>query len=65
LTAVRQVFRGGPQAVSERSTAKTVPGTERMKNTPIHVCAKTAFLVGLQQKVGELGLSMASRPSVI
>jgi len=32
-----------------------------MKNTPIRVCAKT----GLQQKVGELVLSVTSCPTVI
>jgi hypothetical protein len=35
-----------------------------MKNSTIHVCAKTAFLVDLQQKVGELVFSV-SCPKII
>jgi hypothetical protein len=38
------VVGGGPQAVSEKPIAKIVSGTERMKNAPIPVCAKTAFV---------------------
>jgi hypothetical protein len=34
-----------------------------MKNTPIYVCAKTAFVVDLQQK-GELVLSVTSCPAI-
>jgi hypothetical protein len=42
---VRGGSPGGPQADSqEESTTNIVSGTERMKNTPIHVCAKTAFV---------------------
>jgi hypothetical protein len=29
---------------ARKSIAKILSGTERMKNTPIHVCAKTAFV---------------------
>jgi hypothetical protein len=35
-----------------------------MKNTPIHICAKTAIVVELQQEVGE-ALSVISCPSII
>jgi hypothetical protein len=38
---------------------------ERMKNTPTHVCAKLPLSVDLQQKVGELVLSVTSCPSII
>jgi hypothetical protein len=49
--AVLRVVRGSPQAVSEeKALQKIVSDTERMKNTPIHVCAKTAFLVDLQNR---------------
>jgi hypothetical protein len=42
---IHRVVRGGPQAVSEgKSTEKIISETERMKSTPIHVCAKTAFV---------------------
>jgi hypothetical protein len=39
------VVRGGVQAISEKkSIAKIVSDTERMKSTPIYVCAKTTFV---------------------
>jgi hypothetical protein len=64
--AIYPVVRGGPQAVSEdKVIAKIVSDTEGMENTPIHVCAKTACFVDLQQKVGELVLSIISCPSII
>jgi hypothetical protein len=41
--AIYPVVRGGPQAVLEdKVIAKIVSDTEGMKNTSIHVCAKTA-----------------------
>jgi hypothetical protein len=36
-----------------------------MKTIPTHVCARTALLADLQQKVGELILSITSCPSTI
>jgi hypothetical protein len=48
-----------------KNVAKIVSETERMKNTPIHVCAKTAFLDDLQQKVSELVPFTISCPSKI
>jgi hypothetical protein len=51
--------------LGRKGIAKIVSDTERMKNTPLHVCAKTALLVDLQHKVGELVLSTTSCPSVI
>jgi hypothetical protein len=36
-----------------------------MKNMPVQVCAETASLVDLQQKVGELVLSKTSCPIII
>jgi hypothetical protein len=40
------VVRGSPQAVSEeKNIAKIVSDNERMKNTHIHVCSKTASVV--------------------
>jgi hypothetical protein len=36
-----------------------------MKNTPVRICAKTALLVDLQQKVGELVPSIAYCPTII
>jgi hypothetical protein len=39
------VARGGTRVVSEeKNIAKIISDTERMKNTPIHVCVKTAFV---------------------
>jgi hypothetical protein len=35
------VIRGG---FGKKIIAKIVSDTERMKNTPVHVCAKTAFV---------------------
>jgi hypothetical protein len=36
---------GGPQAVFEETNiAKILSDTERIKNTPKHVCVKTAFV---------------------
>jgi hypothetical protein len=43
-TVIRGDSQGGPQAVSERkSVAEIVSDTVRMKNTPVHVCAKLTF----------------------
>jgi hypothetical protein len=41
---VRQEVCGGPQTVSEESIVTTVSDTERMKNTPVNVSAKTNFV---------------------
>jgi hypothetical protein len=35
-----------------KSVVKIVADTEQMKNAPIRVCAKTAFVGDLQQKEG-------------
>jgi hypothetical protein len=43
--AVSRVFR-------RKSVVKIVADTEQMKNAAIRVCAKTAFVGDLQQKVG-------------
>jgi hypothetical protein len=44
LSVSQIVVRGGPQVVSrEERITKIVSDTERMQNTPIHVCAKTVF----------------------
>jgi hypothetical protein len=51
--------------LGRKSIAKIISDTERMKNTPLHVCAKIALLVDLQQKVGEIVISTISCPSVI
>jgi hypothetical protein len=59
------VVSGGPQAVSEEKVLRKLDDTERMKNTPIYGCAKTAFVVDLQQNVGGLVLSITSCPTVI
>jgi hypothetical protein len=48
-----------------KSIEKIVPDTERMKNTPTHICAKTALLFDLQQKVGESVHSINSCPTII
>jgi hypothetical protein len=45
--------------------AKVVSNTERMESFPIHVCAKTAFVVDIQRKVGKFGLSITSGVSII
>jgi len=47
-----------------KDTAKIVSGTELMKNTYMSVL-KLPFLADLQQKVGELVLSITSCPSII
>jgi hypothetical protein len=36
-----------------------------MKNTPLHVCIKLPLLTDLQQKAGELVLSLTSYPLII
>jgi hypothetical protein len=36
-----------------------------VKNAPIHVSAKTVFVVDIQQEVGKLFLSVTSCPSTI
>jgi hypothetical protein len=48
-----------------RSIIKIVSVTERLKYTPINVCAKTALLIDLQQKAGELVISIISCPLII
>jgi hypothetical protein len=59
------VARGGfaRKRIKKISTENFVSDTKRMRNTPIHVCVKTAFLVDLQQKVGEFVLYTMSCPS--
>jgi hypothetical protein len=57
--------RGGHQAVSDESTAIIVSDTERMNNTPTHVVLKLPLSADLQQKVGELLISITYCPSVI
>jgi hypothetical protein len=49
----------------KKTHSKIVSDTEGMKNTPIHICAKTAFVSHLQQKVGKLVLSITSCISFI
>jgi hypothetical protein len=49
------VVRGG---FEKKGVAKIVSDTERMKNTPTHVSAKSTLLVDHQQKEGELVLSL-------
>jgi hypothetical protein len=63
--AIRQAVCGGQQSVSEEKELQKLTDTERMKNTSIHVFAKTAFLVDVQQKAGELVLSISYCPSII
>jgi hypothetical protein len=59
--AVRQVARGYPQAVPEKeSIAKIVSDTQGMKNTPMHICAKTVFVGRPSTEVHELDLSTTS-----
>jgi hypothetical protein len=48
-----------------KSITKIVSDSERMRNTPIYVCAKLPFLVDIQQNVGELVLSIISCSSKI
>jgi hypothetical protein len=36
-----------------------------MNTAPIHVCAKNFLLLDLQQKIGELVLSITSCPTII
>jgi hypothetical protein len=55
------VVRGG---FGRKIIAKILSNTERMENTAIHVCGETALSVDLQQKVGELVLSITC-PSII
>jgi hypothetical protein len=62
------VVRGPPVVRSgfgRKKYLKIVSDTERMKNSPIHVCAKLPLFVNLQQNVGELLLSATSFPSII
>jgi hypothetical protein len=65
-SASQTVVGGGLQAISHththKSIAKIVSDTERMKNTPIHVCTKLPLLVDHQQEVGELVLSVTTCP---
>jgi hypothetical protein len=56
------MFSGG---LERKSIAKIVSGTLRMISTPTHVCAKTTFVANLQQKVGELVLSINFCASII
>jgi hypothetical protein len=66
---VRGGSPGGPRQSADsfvrKGIAKIVSDTERIKTTPIHVCAEAEFLVDLQQKIGELVLSITSCPSAI
>jgi hypothetical protein len=55
-----------PQAVSEeKNIAKIVSDTERIKVHPYMSVLKLPLLVYLHLKVGELGLSITSCPSII
>jgi hypothetical protein len=56
------VFPGGPQAISEEKAQQTL---NEWKIHPYMSVLKLASLVDLQQKVGELVLSITSRPSTI
>jgi hypothetical protein len=40
----RRFVRWSADGFGRKSIAKIVSDTKRMKNTPIHVCAKTAFV---------------------
>jgi hypothetical protein len=45
VTGGSPVVHGGPQAVlKEKALQKILSNTEQIKNTPTHVCAKTAFV---------------------
>jgi hypothetical protein len=45
MSSVSQtVVRACLQAVSEENSLQKLSDTERIKNTPINVCAKTAFV---------------------
>jgi hypothetical protein len=48
------VVPGDLQTISEEKAVQKLYQTQRIKNSLIHICAKTAFdlLVGLQQKAG-------------
>jgi hypothetical protein len=59
---VRGCSSGGPQAVSEESSAEIVSDTERIKNTHIHVCAKTAFVGWLIARKGPVYAGAQYRP---
>jgi hypothetical protein len=58
------VVCGGPQAVLEERFCKSFI-IEEMKNTPYTSVLKLPLLVDLQQKVGELILSLTSYPTII
>jgi hypothetical protein len=64
--AVRQVIRGGPQAVSEAKVLQNLYQTlNELKIRPHMFVLKLALLVDLQQKLGELVLSTSSCSSII
>jgi hypothetical protein len=48
IIASQSVFRsgssGGPRWFRKKKKSEFISDTERMKNTPIRVCAKTAFV---------------------
>jgi hypothetical protein len=44
LNVSQTVVRGGPQAFGGKGIGNIVSDTERMKNTPMHVCVKTIFV---------------------
>jgi hypothetical protein len=43
ISVYQNLVCGGPQAASEEQKLQTLYDTERVENTPIHVCAKTAY----------------------
>jgi hypothetical protein len=57
---------GGPQAVSEgKALQKFVSNTSQMKTQTYISVLKLPLLVDLQQKVGQLVISITSCPSII
>jgi hypothetical protein len=60
------MIRGVPGEISEEKTiAKIVLDTERMKVHPYMSVLKLPLLVDLQQKVGQLIISITTAPSII
>jgi hypothetical protein len=59
------VVYGGPQAVSEEKALQKLYNTEGIKTHPYVSVLKLSLLVDLQQKPGELVLSVPSCPSII
>jgi len=63
-TVVRGGSPSGPQAVSEEKALQKLYQTlNELKNTPYMSVLKLPLLVDLQQKVGELVISITSCPS--